>query len=104
MFAGQGGISETLRIAQLADVFGVSWASHVSTSTPVHLMAGLHVGAATPNCFISECPSGFARGPFGNELLAEPLLLENGHIALTEKSGLGITLNEDAVARLILEK
>ena len=80
-----GGISETLRIAQLADVFGVSWASHVSTSTPIHLMAGLHVGATTPNFFISECPSGFARGPFGNGLLTEPLALENGHITLTEK-------------------
>ncbi len=97
-----GGISETLRIAQLADVFGVSWASHVSTSTPIHLIAGLHVGAATPNFFISECPSGFARGPFGNCLLVEPLSLENGHITLTEKPGLGITLNEDAVAGLIL--
>ena len=65
-------------------------------------MAGLHVGAATPNFFISECPSGFARGPFGNGLLTESLLLENGHIALSEKPGLGITLNEDVVAGLIL--
>jgi D-galactarolactone cycloisomerase len=29
-----GGISETLKIARLADVLGVSWASHVSMSTP----------------------------------------------------------------------
>ncbi len=99
-----GGISETLRIAQLADVFGISWASHVSTSTPIHLLAGLHIGAATPNCFISECPSGFAQGPFGNGLLTEPLPLENGHITLTENPGLGITLNEDAIARLILSE
>ena len=97
-----GGISETLRIAQLADVFGVSWASHVSTSTAVHLMAGLHVGAATPNCFISECPSGFAHGPFGNCLLKEPLVFENGHITLNEKPGLGIELDEEAVAQLVL--
>ena len=97
-----GGISETLRIAQLCDVFGVSWASHVSTSTPIHLLAGLHLGAATPNFFISECPSGFAHRPFGNGLLAEPLQIENGHIALAEKPGLGIALNEDAIADLII--
>ena len=97
-----GGISETLRIAQLADVFGISWASHVSTSTAIHLMAGLHIAAATPNCFISEYPSSFANGPFGNRLLQEPLSLENGHITLTEKPGLGITLNEDAVEQLTL--
>ena len=98
-----GGISETLRIAQLADVFGVSWASHVSTSTPVHLMAGLHVGAATPNCFISEGPSGFADGPFGDVLLKKPLALKNGHVTLDETPGLGIELDEDAVAQLVLE-
>lgn len=97
-----GGISETLGIAQLADVFGISWASHVSTSTAIHLMAGLHIAAATPNCFISEYPSGFANGPFGNCLLQAPLSLANGHITLTEKPGLGIDLNEDAIAQLTL--
>ncbi|MDA0709581.1 MAG: mandelate racemase/muconate lactonizing enzyme family protein [bacterium] len=95
-----GGISETMRIAQLADVFGVSWASHVSTSTAIHLMAGLHVGAATPNCFISEYPSGFAQGPFGNCLFKEPVALEKGHITLNEKPGLGIELDEAAIAEL----
>ena len=98
-----GGISETLRIAQLADTFGISWASHVSTSTAIHLIAGLHIAAATPNCYISECPSGFAQGPFGDCLLTQPLSLNNGHITLTEQPGLGITLNEDAIAELILQ-
>ena len=41
----QCGISETLRIAQLADVFGfgLSWTTDVSTSTAIHLMAGLQL-------------------------------------------------------------
>lgn len=41
----QGDISETLRIAQLADVFGfgLSWTTDVSTSTAIHLMAGLQL-------------------------------------------------------------
>ena len=60
------------------------------------------MGAATPNCFISECPSGFAHGPFGNCLLKEPLVFENGHITLNEKPGLGIELDEEAVAQLVL--
>jgi L-alanine-DL-glutamate epimerase-like enolase superfamily enzyme len=97
-----GGISETLRMARLADVFGISWASHVSTSTAIHLVAGLHVGAATPNCFISEYPSGFAQGPFGDCLVIEPLAIEKGHITLSEKPGLGIELNEEAIAQLVL--
>ena len=63
-----GGISETWRIAQLADAFGISWASHVSISTPLHLAAGLHVGAATANFLVSEYPSHFAESPLGQAL------------------------------------
>ena len=100
--ARAGGISETTRIARLSDVFGVSWASHVSTSTAVHLMAGLHIGAATPNCYISECPSGFADGPFGNVLLKSPVSVEDGHITLSEEPGLGIELDEEAVKMIRL--
>ena len=48
-----GSISETLRIAQLADVFGLSWASHVSTSTAIHLMAGLHAEASPTSLFLN---------------------------------------------------
>ena len=97
-----GGISETLKVARLADVFGASWASHVSTSTPVHLMAGLHVGAATPNFFLSEFPTDFQKGPFGNVLIREPLVVKDGHVTLDEKPGLGVELNEAEVARLVM--
>ena len=95
-----GGISETLKMARLADVFGVSWASHVSVSTPIHLMAGLHVGAATPNFFISELPHSFAHGPFGNILLCEPINYGKGNITLNSKPGLGINLNQEEIERL----
>jgi L-alanine-DL-glutamate epimerase-like enolase superfamily enzyme len=98
----RGGISETLKIARLADVFGVSWASHVSVSTPVHLMAGLHVGAATPNFFISEFPHGFAGGRFGDVLLREPIDYRDGTITLNSKPGLGISLNEEEIDRLTI--
>ena len=97
-----GGISETLKVARLADVFGVSWASHVSTSTPIHLLAGLHVGAATPNFFLSEFPTDFHKGPFGNVLVRDALAVEDGYVTLDEKPGLGVELNEAEVARLII--
>jgi L-alanine-DL-glutamate epimerase-like enolase superfamily enzyme len=97
-----GGISETLKIARLADIFGVSWASHVSMSTPIHLMAGLHIGAATQNFFISEFPHGFADGPFGNILLLNPVDCQDGTIALNSNPGLGISLNEEEIERLII--
>jgi len=98
-----GGISETLRIAQLADVFGLSWASHVSTSTAIHLIAGLHVGATTPNFFISELPTGFADGPFGNVLLTDPIEISEGRVTLSDRPGLGIELNRTEVDKLIVD-
>lgn len=98
-----GGISETLRIAQLADVFGVSWASHVSTSTAIHLMAGIHVGAVKPNFVISEFPTAFDQGPFGNVLLTDPIAVDAGQIQVNDKPGLGIELNQSEVDRLIVE-
>jgi len=98
-----GGISETFRIAQLADVFGVSWASHVSTSTAIHLMAGLHVGSVTPNFLISEFPTGFAEGPFGNALLSEPMSVDAGQFQMSDKPGLGIELDQSEIEKLIVE-
>ncbi|MFC1712519.1 mandelate racemase/muconate lactonizing enzyme family protein [Candidatus Poribacteria bacterium] len=95
-----GGISETLKMARLADIFGVGWASHVSMSTPIHLIAGLHVGAATQNFFISEFPHGFADGPFGNILLLNPVDCQDGTLTLGSEPGLGISLNEEEVQRL----
>jgi D-galactarolactone cycloisomerase len=97
-----GGISETLKIARLADIFGVSWASHVSMSTPIHLMAGLHIGAATQNFFISEFPHGFAEGSFGNILLSDPIGCQDGTILLNSNPGLGISLNEEEIERLVI--
>jgi L-alanine-DL-glutamate epimerase-like enolase superfamily enzyme len=98
-----GGISETLRIAQLADVFGVSWASHVSTSTAIHLMAGIHVGAVTPNFLISEFPTAFDQGPFGNVLLSDPIAVDAGQIQVNDKPGLGVELNQSEIDRLIVD-
>jgi len=65
-------------------------------------MAGLHVGAATPNFFISELPHGFAASPFGNILLSAPVDCCRGYITLDSRPGLGIDLNEKEIERLII--
>jgi D-arabinonate dehydratase/D-galactarolactone cycloisomerase len=95
-----GGISETLRIARLADTFGVSWASHVSMSTPIHLAAGLHVGAATPNFYISEYPTGFSGSPIGDRLVKTPLVVDGGWVELSDEPGLGLDLDLQAIEEL----
>lgn len=95
-----GGISETLRIAQLADTFGVLWASHVSISTPLHLAAGLHLGAATPNFLVSEYPTSFDDSPLGKALCTNSPAPEDGAIEITDAPGLGIDLDDAQVERL----
>lgn len=95
-----GGISETLRIAQLADTFGVLWSSHVSISTPLHLAAGLHLGAATPNFLVSEYPTSFDDSPLGRALCTDTPVPENGTITVTDAPGLGLALDDAHIERL----
>ena len=95
-----GGISETFRIAQLADTFGVLWASHVSMSTPLHLAAGLHIGAATPNFLVSEYPTSFDDSPLGKSLCTDSPTPNAGSIKISDAPGLGVTLDEAQVERL----
>lgn len=95
-----GGISETRRIADLADTFGVQWASHVSISTPLHLMAGLHLGAATPNFLVSEYPSSFADSPLGHALCVNTPIPQNGTIEVGDAPGLGLELDKEKVEAL----
>lgn len=95
-----GGITETWRIAQLADTFGVLWASHVSISTPLHLAAGLHIGASTPNFLVSEYPTSFDESPLGKTLCTNSPVPSAGSIEITDAPGLGVTLDEAQVKRL----
>ena len=95
-----GGISETRRIADLADTFGVQWASHVSISTPLHLLAGLHLGAATANFLVSEYPTSFADSPLGHALCSNTPLPQDGTIEVGDAPGLGLELDMDRVEGL----
>ncbi len=92
-----GGITEGRKIALVADLFNVPWCVHASISTAVHLAAGLHLAAATPNFLLCEYPSSFHRSPLGNALLVEPLHYEHGHLLVPSGPGLGITFDEPAL-------
>ena len=81
----------------LADTFGVLWASHVSVSTPLHLAAGLHVGAATPNFLVSGYPTSFGDSSLGTALCTASPVPEGGSIEVSDAPGLGVTLDEDRV-------
>jgi L-alanine-DL-glutamate epimerase-like enolase superfamily enzyme len=68
-------------------------------ATPLLIAASLHMAAASPNFAIMES-AGQESGPFGNTLLKQPLLIEQGYAAVPERPGLGVEFDDEALARL----
>jgi len=84
-----GGITETRKIAALAETYDVSLAPH-SPLGPVALAACLHVDACTPNALVQE--QVVLDGP--NYLVDdEPFEHEDGWIDLPEGPGLGVEVD-----------
>ena len=98
-----GGITEGRKIANVADLYNVPWCVHASISTAVHLAAGLHLAAATPNFLLCEYPQSFRSSPLADALLQAPLRYEAGHLLLPEGPGLGIAFDEAALAAHVLD-
>jgi L-alanine-DL-glutamate epimerase-like enolase superfamily enzyme len=94
--ATSGGILETKKIGDMAQSYGVAMAMHFA-GTPVSCMANVHCAAATENFLVLENHS--VDVPWWNDLVEgiEKPIVNKGYIALPDKPGLGITLNEAAV-------
>jgi L-alanine-DL-glutamate epimerase-like enolase superfamily enzyme len=94
-----GGITECFRIGTMAAETGVRVATH-TWSDAVALVANAHLIAALPNGITVEVDQ--TGNPFVDELLAEPLRIEDGNLLLTDEPGLGIELDRATVDRLSL--
>jgi D-arabinonate dehydratase/D-galactarolactone cycloisomerase len=92
-----GGITETMRIAALADSFGAQATPHVSIGSPVHIAASLHCAAAIPNFSVMEYWIG--ENPLSVIAMNIPVPAA-GRLAVQDAPGLGITVDEAAVAAL----
>jgi L-alanine-DL-glutamate epimerase-like enolase superfamily enzyme len=91
-----GGISECVRIARMAADFGVRVAPH-TWSDAVSLMANAHFVAATPNSITVEVDQ--TGNPLIEQLLAEPLVIKDGSLSLSDRPGLGIDLNAETLKK-----
>jgi L-alanine-DL-glutamate epimerase-like enolase superfamily enzyme len=96
-----GGITECSRIGQLAAHHGLQVATH-TWSDAVALAANAHLVASLPNGLTVEVDR--TQNALIDELLVEPLNLVAGQLVLSQAPGLGIELNEEAVARYTLPK
>ncbi|MEO3890708.1 galactonate dehydratase [Nonomuraea sp. B5E05] len=97
-----GGISETRRIAALAEVYGAAVAPHCPLG-PIALAASLQIGFATPNLLIQEQSLGLHYNQPADLLdyLVDPSVFRyaDGHVPLPTGPGLGIEIDTAAVER-----
>jgi len=97
-----GGISALWKVAAMAETSGVMMAPHACEG-PVGAVASTHVDAAMPNFLVQEICSGVE--PDGKDALWEELLgypamrMVDGYYPLPDKPGLGIEIDEGALAR-----
>jgi galactonate dehydratase len=85
-----GGIWEARKIAAMAESRNIAIAPHCPLG-PIALAACFQLAACTPNFLIQEHLT------LGEDLLVEPFQVVDGHVAVPEKPGLGIEIDEAAL-------
>jgi galactonate dehydratase len=92
-----GGLAISKKIAAIAAIQDMRVAPHCSIG-PVALAAALHFDASTPNFMIQEAFAEFDV-PWRKDLVCGWDPVRNGELIVPEGAGLGIELNEDAIAQ-----
>lgn len=90
-----GGITEAKKIAAQAEAEHVSFAPH-NPQGPVATAISAHVDAAVPNFMIQEVFQTYDV-EWVNDLLVDPVVVEDGHIEIPQRPGLGVELDMDVV-------
>ena len=91
-----GGILELKEIAAMAEPYLVAVSPHNYNSTAVGLASTLQVAACIPNFLITEYFVNLA--PVSSRISKDPIEVDNGYIEVPTAPGLGIELDEDALA------
>ncbi len=93
---GRCGITELMRIAELAELYGRPTAPHLSVGQAGCIAATLHCDAAMYNFYgMQEYQPSIA--PVANEFLVRPILCENGELVVPEGPGLGLEFDVDKI-------
>ena len=91
-----GGILELREIAAMAETYMVGVAPHNYNSTTAALAATAHAAAGMPNFVITEFFVNL--DTLSARICANPILVEDGAIAVPDGPGLGVDLDEEALA------
>ena len=91
-----GGLSEARRIAWMAYDHNIQFVSH-GWNTAVGVAADLHLAAAIP---VAKYVEYLTPSPYIEQIITEPFQLDaEGLLTVSERPGLGIELDHDALAR-----
>ena len=88
-----GRLSECRKIANMAEVYYIPFAPH-NNSGALSTVADAHVCASVPNFLALEFHR-FSDTDWEEQLESDGPVIQDGHVVLTEKPGLGVELNED---------
>jgi L-alanine-DL-glutamate epimerase-like enolase superfamily enzyme len=92
-----GGITESHKIASLADSYSLPVAMHDCTG-PFTLLAGIHLGISAPNALYQEVVRAYLRTWY-RDLVTELPRIEDGHVLPPTGSGIGAALAQDVEGR-----
>jgi galactonate dehydratase len=96
-FCWGGGISESRRVAALAEAYGLPIAPHDCIG-PVALAVGAHFSVATKNVLIQETVRAYYTDWY-KEIVAGLPTIERGHISPPSSPGIGTELRPEFLAR-----
>jgi len=85
----------SVRVAQLCEMFGLTWGSHSNNHFDISLAMFTHVGAAAPGRVTAIDTHWIWQD--GQALTKEPLRIEGGQVQVPARPGLGIELDPDAL-------
>jgi glucarate dehydratase len=82
----------SVRVAQLCEMFGLTWGSHSNNHFDISLAMFTHVGAAAPGKVTAIDTHWIWQD--GQRLTKDPLKIEGGMIRIPSRPGLGIEIDE----------
>jgi glucarate dehydratase len=89
-------MSGSVRVAQLCDAWGLTWGSHSNNHFDVSLAMFTHVAAAAPGVVTAIDTHWIWQD--GQRITKRPYEIVDGYLDIPDASGLGVELDEDAVA------
>ena len=94
-----GGMRQVQHLAKLAETFGIGLSMHSNSHLGVSLMAMAHVAAATPHLTYA-CDTHYPWQQEKDEVVeGGRIQIKDGCVSITDKPGLGVSLDLDQVER-----